>query len=79
MVTTAQGAALDSLKESGDLEYSADAALFLTESSERKVDAPAKALDLVVKKHRHGPTGEVKLVFQPERGVFREEDTRFDF
>lgn len=70
-------AALDSLKESGDLEYSADAALFLTESSEREVDAPAKALDLTLRKHRHGPTGEVKLVFQPDRGVFREEETRY--
>ena len=70
-------AALDSLKESGDLEYSADAALFLTESSEREVDAPAKALDLTLRKHRHGPTGEVKLVFQPDRGVFREEAPAF--
>ena len=66
-------AALDSLKESGDLEYSADAALFLTETSEREVEAPAKALDLTLRKHRHGPTGEVPLVFLPERGVFREE------
>ncbi len=66
-------AALDSLKESGDLEYSADAALFLTETSEREVEAPAKALNLTLRKHRHGPTGEVPLVFLPERGVFREE------
>ena len=66
-------AALDSMKESGDLEYSADAALFLTESKERKPAPPAVALDLTVRKNRNGPTGMVELVFLPERGLLREE------
>jgi DnaB-like helicase C terminal domain len=39
-------AALDSFKESGDLEYSADVALFLTEAKERSATTPAVALDL---------------------------------
>jgi replicative DNA helicase len=66
-------AALDSFKESGDLEYSADVAMFLTEARERSAAPPAVALDLTVRKHRNGPTGTVELVFQPERGVLREE------
>jgi replicative DNA helicase len=66
-------AALDSFKESGDLEYSADVAMFLTEARERKAPPPASALDLTVRKHRHGPTGTVELVFLPERGLLREE------
>lgn len=70
-------AALDSLKESGDLEYSADAALFLTEASERQVEAPARALELTVRKQRHGPTGAVPLIFRPDQGTFREEDSRW--
>ena len=65
--------ALDSFKESGDLEYSADVALFLTEARERKAAPPAVALDLTVRKHRNGPTGTVELVFLPERGLLREE------
>jgi len=65
--------ALDSFKESGDLEYSADVALFLTEARERKAVPPAVALDLTVRKHRNGPTGTVELVFLPERGLLREE------
>jgi replicative DNA helicase len=66
-------AALDSLKESGDLEYSADVALFLTEAKERHASPPAMALDLTIRKHRDGPTGVIELVFQPDRGVLREE------
>jgi len=66
-------AALDSLKESGDLEYAADVALFLTESKERGVAPPAVGLDLTVRKQRNGPTGSVELVFLKERGIMREE------
>lgn len=66
-------AALDSLKESGDLEYSADVAMFLTPSQDRQAPPPAVALDLTISKHRHGPTGQVPLVFAKDRGLLREE------
>lgn len=71
-----QGSArLVSLKESGDLEYSADTALFLVESEERKkkVIAPSRAVDLVIEKNRYGDKGKVELIFRPDIGVFREE------
>jgi len=67
---------LDSLKESGDLEYAADAALFLTADPERRPPPPAQALDLTLKKNRHGPTGRVRLIFEPRRGTLREEADR---
>jgi len=62
---------LDSLKESGDLEYSADVALFLAEDAaeQAKTDPPARALTLYIKKNRHGPTGTVNLIFRPDRGT----------
>ncbi len=68
-------AALDSLKESGDLEYSGDVVLFLTEAKDddRTATPPALALDLHLKKQRNGPTGKVPLVFLPDHGIFREE------
>ena len=66
-------AALDSLKESGDLEYAADVVLFLTEAKERQATAPARALDLTVAKHRHGETGTIALIFRPDLGTLREE------
>jgi replicative DNA helicase len=59
---------LDSLKESGDLEYAADAVLFLTKSKKRQA-----ALDLVLAKNRSGDVGKVDVIFRPDLGIFREE------
>jgi replicative DNA helicase len=66
-------AALDSLKESGDIEYAADVVLFLTQAPEGKATPPAVALELTVAKHRHGETGKVGLIFRPDIGVLRED------
>jgi replicative DNA helicase len=65
---------LDSLKESGDLEYMCDAALFLVGSTKRTATPPARALDLDVKKYRDGDTGIVHLIFRPDISRFREEE-----
>jgi len=62
-------ASLASLKESGDLEYSADVVLFLTESDEQ-LNPHSKALELHVAKNRHGQTGKVALTFRGDRGTF---------
>jgi replicative DNA helicase len=66
-------AALDSLKESGDLEYAADVVLFLTEAQERCATPPARAVELTVGKNRHGDTGKIGLIFRPDLGMLREE------
>lgn len=66
-------AALDSLKESGDLEYAADVVLFLTEAQERGATPPARAIELTVAKNRHGDTGKMGLIFRPDLGIMREE------
>ena len=66
-------AALDSLKESGDLEYAADVVLFLTEAQERGATPPARAMELTVAKNRHGETGKLGLIFRPDLGIMREE------
>jgi len=65
-------AALDSLKESGDLEYQADAVLFLTEAKKRQATPPARAVDLTLAKNRHGEIGKVELLFRPELATLRE-------
>jgi len=67
-------AALDSLKESGDLEYSADVVLFLTPAKERMAVEPARAVDLTVAKHRNADTGRVELIFRPDVATIREVD-----
>jgi replicative DNA helicase len=66
-------AALDSLKESGDLEYAADVVVFLTEVQEHMAMPPARAVELTVAKNRHGETGRVGLIFRPDLGTMREE------
>ena len=68
-------AALDSLKESGGAEYSCDTALFLKPAEKRQAASGCKALDLVISKNRHGPSGQaIPLVFRPDHGTFREEE-----
>lgn len=65
-------AQLTSLKESGDLEYSADTALFLTQAEDREALPPSRAVDLVVAKNRFGDIGRLPLVFRPAIGSMRE-------
>ena len=70
---TGQGSALlTSLKESGDLEYSADSALFLVDSG-RVMTPPHRSVDLVIGKNRYGDIGQIPLIFRPDRGRFKEE------
>ncbi len=64
---------LDSLKESGDLEYSADAVLFLCPSERRQSVAPSRAIDLALAKNRYGDLGIIPLQFRPDIGEMREE------
>lgn len=66
-------ATLDSLKESGDLEYAADVVMFLTGSDQRPVTPPARAVDLTIAKNRDGEIGYVPLIFRPDIGLMREE------
>jgi replicative DNA helicase len=66
-------AALDSLKESGDLEYAADVVVFLTEAQERMATPPARAVELTIAKNRHGDTGKVGLIFRPDLGTMHQE------
>ena len=69
-----QGSAdLTSLKESGDLEYSADTVMFLVEDDNRSFTPPARAVNLKIEKNRYGDKGTVRLIFKPDTGVFREE------
>ncbi|HMW03407.1 MAG TPA: DnaB-like helicase C-terminal domain-containing protein [Acidobacteriota bacterium] len=64
-------AALDSLKESGDLEYTADVVMFLT-ASDRRVNKPARAIDLTIAKNRNGEIGKIELIFRPDLSDMRE-------
>lgn len=68
---------LSDLRESGALEQDADVVIFIyrdemyNENTERKNIA-----DIMVAKHRNGPTGTVALYFQKELARFREAELR---
>jgi replicative DNA helicase len=74
---------LSDLRESGSIEQDADVVLFIYrddyyftreewESQYPDKDYPAGIADIIVAKHRNGPTGEVKLHFVPKSAKFAE-------
>ena len=65
---------LESLKESGDLEFTADVVLLLGAREEATGNRGARPVDLLVAKNRYGEAErKVSLVFRPALGDFREE------
>lgn len=64
---------LSSLKESGELEYTADTAWFLIENKESPGLSPKmKALTLSITKNRFGDTDKIPLLFNKEKGIVGE-------
>jgi len=66
---------LSDLRESGSIEQDADIVMFIDRSMDEKEAAsegrpPWGTADLIVAKHRNGPTKEVKLTYLPEYTLF---------
>lgn len=64
--------ALSDLRESGALEQDADVVILLYRQKYYEADADDTA-EIIVAKQRHGPTGTVKAVFDPEMTAFKPE------
>ena len=61
---------LSDLRESGSIEQDADVVIFIyRETSEEDSDETSLA-DIVVAKHRNGPTGQFQLLFQKKQAKF---------
>ena len=70
---------LSDLRESGSLEQDADIVMFLYRESYYKPDATDEGLtELIVAKHRNGPTGVINLRFKKETMMFSEDSPRTD-
>jgi replicative DNA helicase len=67
---------LADLRESGAIEQDADIVMFLhrpeTEEGEPSINAQVQEVELILAKHRQGPTGLVPLVFMKKRTLFAE-------
>jgi replicative DNA helicase len=67
---------LADLRESGSIEQDADVVAFLYREDYYEPDSERKNLmDVLIKKHRNGPTGAVELYFDREKQRIRSVDT----
>jgi replicative DNA helicase len=66
---------LSDLRESGSIEQDADVVMFIYRDDyyNKETENPGIA-NILIKKHRNGPTGEVDVFFQPEQLLFRDID-----
>lgn len=68
---------LADLRESGSIEQDADVVAFIYREEYYKPDTERKNVtDILIKKHRNGPTGGIELYFDKEKQRFRSLDTR---
>jgi len=68
---------LADLRESGSIEQDADIVMFLFREDYYDKDTERKNItDILVKKHRNGPIGDVELYFVPEQLSFKNIETK---
>ncbi|WP_414587456.1 replicative DNA helicase [Scytonema sp. PCC 10023] len=63
---------LSDLRESGSIEQDADLVLMLYRDDYYNSDSPERGIaEVIVAKHRNGPTGNIKLLFDPQFTKFK--------
>jgi replicative DNA helicase len=68
---------LADLRESGSIEQDADVVAFIYREDYYNPDTERKNIsDILIKKHRNGPTGNAELYFDKEKQRFRSLDTK---
>ncbi|MDB5162293.1 MAG: Replicative helicase [Candidatus Saccharibacteria bacterium] len=70
---------LADLRESGSIEQDADIVMFIYREAYYNPDTDrGNITDLIIAKHRNGPTGKIELYFHPERLRFMSLDRKHD-
>ncbi|MBR8834099.1 MAG: replicative DNA helicase [Stigonema ocellatum SAG 48.90 = DSM 106950] len=63
---------LSDLRESGSIEQDADIVIMLYRDDYYNTDSPDRGIaEVIIAKHRNGPTGSVKLLFDPQLTKFK--------
>ena len=69
---------LSDLRESGSLEQDADIVMFIYRPDQYEKDIlKQNVAEIVVAKHRNGPTGSVELIFRPNLAKFENAARRY--
>jgi replicative DNA helicase len=67
---------LADLRESGSIEQDADVVMFIYREAYYNAETERENItDLIIAKHRNGPTGKIELYFNPERLRFESMDS----
>ncbi len=70
---------LSDLRESGSIEQDADIVMFIYREAYYNPETERENItDLIIAKHRNGPTGKIELYFHPERLRFMSLDRKHD-
>jgi replicative DNA helicase len=70
---------LADLRESGSIEQDADIVMFIYREAYYNPDTDRENItDLIIAKHRNGPTGKIELYFHPERLRFMSLDRKHE-
>ena len=68
---------LADLRESGSIEQDADVVIFIYREDYYEQDTERKnSADILIRKHRNGPTGQIELYFKPEQMRFMSVDKK---
>ncbi len=71
---------LSHLRESGSIEQDADVVMFIYREEYYNKESERKNIaDLIIAKHRNGPTGQIQLYFDVERASFKNLEKKQDF
>jgi replicative DNA helicase len=68
---------LSDLRDSGSIEQDADVVMFIHRDDKRNPDSDRPGIaEILVEKHRNGPTGVAELHFDEKRATFQPLDTQ---
>ena len=73
---------LSDLRESGSIEQDADVVMFIYRKDKSQMNVQPdeeNSAEIIIAKHRNGPTGTVKLKFDPDKVTFRSIDKHHQF